>query len=325
MAVNSGDAITTDGSGVVQIIFSDETKIAVGPNARMVLDVTMMRGNQAAKNFAVKALGGSFRFISGKSKKSAYSIETPTATMGVRGTIFDFWVLGQRQSSLVILEGTVRMCGQRGACSLVRGQCALVATSPRGQIGRPVDNTQAARALRAGFPFIMSQTVLSEPFRADVGGCASLMEPPTQFEEQIKQPIPEVTPPPAPTVAPAPAPAPPAPAPAPPAPAPAPAPSVGTSGGDGGGPGASGGQGGTGLGSGGGGPSGAGGDQGSTGGGVLGGGGGSQGGSSGGGGTTSSGQSGGSSGAGGGSRGGASGASGGSGGSGSGGSGGAGG
>ena len=220
MEVNSGDAITTDASGVVQVVFSDETKIAVGPNARMVLDVSMMRGNQTAKNFAVKALGGSFRFISGKSKRSAYSIQTPTATMAVRGTIFDLWVLDQRQSSMVILKGTVRMCGSRGSCSLVRGQCKMAATSPNGRIGRPADHLQAARALRSGFPFLMSQSVLADPFRVEVGGCSNLTEPPTQFETVFTPPVPifaEPKPQPSPVVNP---PAPQPPAPQPPAPQP---------------------------------------------------------------------------------------------------------
>ncbi|WP_157770174.1 FecR domain-containing protein [Ruegeria marisrubri] len=192
MEVNSGDAITTDASGVVQVIFSDETKIAVGPNARMVLDVSMMRGNQTAKNFAVKALGGSFRFISGKSRRPVYKIQTPTATMGVRGTVFDLWVLDQRQSSMVILEGSVRMCSSRGFCSLVRGQCKMAATSPNGRVGRPADHLQAARALRSGFPFLMSQSALTDPFRVEVGGCSNLTEPPSQFETVIQQPVPKI-------------------------------------------------------------------------------------------------------------------------------------
>ena len=92
MEVNSGDTISTDSKGVVQLIFEDGTKIAVGPNARMVIDVSMMRGSKKARNFAVRALGGSFRFISGDSDKGAYKIRTPNATMGIRGTFFDFWV-----------------------------------------------------------------------------------------------------------------------------------------------------------------------------------------------------------------------------------------
>ncbi|MGV6804706.1 MAG: FecR domain-containing protein [Ruegeria sp.] len=172
MEVLSGDAIQTDRSGVVQLVFVDETKIAIGPNASMVLDVTMLRGNRKAKNFAVKALGGSFRFISGKSKKRAYSISTPTATMAIRGTIFDMWVAPQNQSAMVVLQGTVQMCGLGGSCRSTGRICSLFATTQTGGVGRPKDQDQYNKALATGFPFVQSQAQLLQPFQTDVEGCA---------------------------------------------------------------------------------------------------------------------------------------------------------
>ncbi len=188
MAISSGDSIATDGNGVVQLIFFDDTKIAVGPNAQMVIDVTMLRGNRRAKNFAVQTLGGSFRFISGKSRKSSYTIKSPTSTMGVRGTALDIWVLDDRQSSVVVLDGEVRMCGLNGRCTNVSGQCSLVATSPRGGIGRPVNDWQAYKAVKNGFPFIVSQKHLTDPFRLASASCDELLYPPTRLE--IKPAVP---------------------------------------------------------------------------------------------------------------------------------------
>ena len=179
MPVDTGDVIRTNGTGIVQLIFTDQTKVAVGPNASMVLDVSMMRGGNRAKNFTIKALGGGFRFISGNSKKSAYKITTPTATMGIRGTTFDFWVLDQRQTSLALLKGSVRMCG-RGGCRNVKDRCELVATSPRGKVAAPRDNEEAERMLVNGFPFILSQSSLRESLRANVGTCDQYLTPPSR-------------------------------------------------------------------------------------------------------------------------------------------------
>lgn len=172
MEVASGDTISTDKSGVVQLLFVDETKIAVGPNARMKLDVSMLRGNRKAKNFTVQALGGSFRFISGKSRKRAYSIKTPNATMAVRGTIFDMWITSGNQSAMLVIEGTVQMCGLRGSCRSASRQCSLFATSSNGQVGRPADQDQYDKALQGGFPFIRSQNNLLPPFRVTAEGCS---------------------------------------------------------------------------------------------------------------------------------------------------------
>lgn len=172
MDLVSGDTISTNRTGVVQLLFVDETKIAVGPNAQMILDVSMLRGNRKAKNFTVQALGGSFRFISGKSRKRAYSIKTPSATMAVRGTTFDMWITSQQQSAMLVLEGTVQMCGRRGSCRSASRQCSMFATNSGGQVGRPADQAQYDKALKGGFPFVRSQQNLLPSFQFRAEGCS---------------------------------------------------------------------------------------------------------------------------------------------------------
>ena len=188
MEVASGDSISTDGSGLVQLVFVDETKIAIGPNARMTLDVTMLRGNRKAKSFAVQALGGSFRFISGKSKKRAYSIQTPTATMAVRGTTFDLWVAPGTQSAMLVLQGRVEMCGQSGNCRETGRQCSLYATTNSGNIGRPVDQESYEKALNDGFPFVRSQEQLLIPLQVEFAGCGDDALPPQRSEARPSNP-----------------------------------------------------------------------------------------------------------------------------------------
>lgn len=188
MEVLSGDSITTDAKGVVQLVFVDDTKIAIGPNARMVLDVKMLRGNRKAKTFAVEALGGSFRFISGKSRKRAYSIKTPTATMAVRGTVFDMWVASENQSAMVVLHGTVQMCGRNGSCRSTGRVCSLYATGRTGTVGRPVDQAQYDKAMASGFPFIQSQKNLRPPLQVAVEGCSGESQPVSRAKSDAPEP-----------------------------------------------------------------------------------------------------------------------------------------
>ena len=208
MDVSSGDTVTTNNRGIVQLVFDDGTKIAVGPNARMVIDVSMMRGNLRARNFAVQALGGSFRFISGNSGKRAYKITTPNATMGIRGTFFDFWVDGDRQTAMVIMDGRVRMCKPGGKCALIRGRCALAISAQQARVPAAATREQAARVLRQGFPFVRSQSVLQRSFRAGEGGCSKTIRL-SKSEIRVRLPVPPPPPPP-----------PPPPVPEPPAPEP---------------------------------------------------------------------------------------------------------
>ncbi len=154
----------------------------------MVLDVTLLRGNRKAKSFAVQALGGSFRFISGKSRKRAYSIRTPSATMAVRGTTFDMWIVSDQQSAMLVLQGTVRMCGQKGSCRSSGRQCSMYATSGRGTVGRPADQAQYEQALKSGFPFIQSQESLLPPLQVRVEGCAGEAAPVRRVKPNRSEP-----------------------------------------------------------------------------------------------------------------------------------------
>lgn len=79
-------------SGNAQIQLLDGTKMVVGPNSVLVLEKFLMRGGGIAESVSIGALRGTFRFITGHSPHKAYDLHTPTATIGIRGTAFDFWV-----------------------------------------------------------------------------------------------------------------------------------------------------------------------------------------------------------------------------------------
>lgn len=84
-AVFSGDQIITGPTGEAQIKFRDDTKLVVGPNSTMVIDAFVFNADDSARQISINAVRGAFRFISGKSAKDAYTITTPTSTIGIRG------------------------------------------------------------------------------------------------------------------------------------------------------------------------------------------------------------------------------------------------
>lgn len=84
-AVYSGDRIITGPSGEAQVRFRDDTKLVVGPNSLMVIDAFVFSDDDTARDISINAVRGAFRFITGKSPKDAYTITTPTSTIGIRG------------------------------------------------------------------------------------------------------------------------------------------------------------------------------------------------------------------------------------------------
>ena len=155
-----GETVVTDQRGQVQLVFEDETRLVVGPGSSLLIEKYLLRGDQTASAFAINALSGSFRFITGKSPKAAYDIRTPTATIGVRGTAFDFTVDDLNLTTLVLFHGSVRLCTLSGRCTTLSAQC---------QVGA-VDLLQSLQlrprtSLRTLFPYVRSQSPLLVDFR----------------------------------------------------------------------------------------------------------------------------------------------------------------
>jgi len=84
-AVFMGDQIVAGPNGLAQIKFIDNTRIVIGPNSRLTIDTFVFNPDMTAREVVVTAIEGTFRFISGNSPDDAYTIRTPTMTMGIRG------------------------------------------------------------------------------------------------------------------------------------------------------------------------------------------------------------------------------------------------
>lgn len=102
-----GDVIETNGDGAVSITFIDETSFAVSEDARMaideyVFDPSTMEGSQ---NFSV--LKGVFVFTSGligREDPDDVTIDTPTGSIGIRGTIIAGDV---NKGEITVVEGAI--------------------------------------------------------------------------------------------------------------------------------------------------------------------------------------------------------------------------
>lgn len=161
--ISLGERVVTGPSGEVQVLFVDQTRLVVGPGSALLIEAYLMRGDGSAEQFAINALGGTYRFITGNSPKSAYQIVTPAATIGVRGTEFDLLVLGG-QTRVLLYDGAVRICNRSGACVEVTGRCDIgVATLGGAQVVVSSDPNQ--RPLALDFRYASVQSPLLPPFR----------------------------------------------------------------------------------------------------------------------------------------------------------------
>ncbi len=172
--VQVGDIIQTGAAGRVQVVFIDETKMVVGPGSTLRIDEALFRSNGTARRLATSALGGTFRFISGKSPKQVYRLATPVATMGIRGTVFDYSVTANEGTDLLVFNGTVRFCARGRLCATVPGGCQAVTARRDGTFGQPADTGEKETLLASRFPLVAAQADLLPPFRASTAGCDSV-------------------------------------------------------------------------------------------------------------------------------------------------------
>jgi hypothetical protein len=170
--VSIGETVSTGSTGLVQLLFTDATKIVIGPNSTLVLEDYLIRSNNTAGKFAINALSGSFRFISGQARKDDYEITTPTGTIGVRGTRFDFTVspfapefvpAAPLTTSVLLYEGAVLLCNLERKCVIVQDTCDFGAFNNAASL--QIDNVrETRRGFRALFPYANDEGELLFPF-----------------------------------------------------------------------------------------------------------------------------------------------------------------
>jgi hypothetical protein len=85
--VYKGDVVATGPDAKVSLVFTDGTAFNVSSNARMELNEFVYNPTGTANSSMFNLVKGSFTFVAGKVAKTGnMRLETPVATMGIRGT-----------------------------------------------------------------------------------------------------------------------------------------------------------------------------------------------------------------------------------------------
>ena len=85
--VYQGDVVQTGADGRLGINFTDGTSFNLSSNARMALSEFIYEPNGTSNSTLFNLTKGTFTFVAGKIAKTGdMKIETPVATMGIRGT-----------------------------------------------------------------------------------------------------------------------------------------------------------------------------------------------------------------------------------------------
>ena len=84
-----GDTLKTGGDGALGVLFADDTSLSLGPNSELAVDEFLFAPAQGKLGFVMRMLKGTVAYVSGiiaRLAPQSVRIDTPVATIGIRGT-----------------------------------------------------------------------------------------------------------------------------------------------------------------------------------------------------------------------------------------------
>jgi hypothetical protein len=166
------EVIGTNDTSSSQLLFLDETTLTVGPNSNVTLDEFVYDPRPGASKVTMTIGKGVTRFVTGVLQTNSYEIKTPTATIGVRGTILLIFVGDDGVTSIEVQDGSAVITPV-----LVRGNARVVEKGGQARIevdGRFFGSVsrEAARAFYLKLAPLMRTTSARDAYftREEAGG-----------------------------------------------------------------------------------------------------------------------------------------------------------
>ena len=84
--VQQNETVSAGADLSAQLLFRDKSNLTLGPGSRVTIDKFVYDPSKNTGESALRLAKGALRFVSGSQTPEKYSVRTPLATMGVRGS-----------------------------------------------------------------------------------------------------------------------------------------------------------------------------------------------------------------------------------------------
>lgn len=91
LEICENDMLRTDPDGSIGVLFNDDTRLSLGPESVLVIDEFVFAPEQEKFSIVIRMMKGTAAYLSGLISKlapDAAHFETPSASIGIRGTKF---------------------------------------------------------------------------------------------------------------------------------------------------------------------------------------------------------------------------------------------
>lgn len=118
------EVVETVRDGALLAVFNDGSQLTIGSSTKIKLDRFVYTNEQSKDAMVLTMVKGALRFVTGKIDKPAFTLKTPQATIGIRGT--DFVVQARNGGTVIsVLEGSIFVTFSDGSSTTLNaGQTA---------------------------------------------------------------------------------------------------------------------------------------------------------------------------------------------------------
>src|SRR5208337_2282816 len=149
-SVYRDELVRTNTVSKARFMLLDSTNLTIGPSSTIKLDRFVYAGAERPGAIALRFTKGALLFVTGDAKKRDYSIITPTAAIGVRGTILK--IASSTSKTIVeLVEGAATVCTRssthRRCVDLTRPNQVAVVTTTQAAVGEGPSNDPSLAGL----------------------------------------------------------------------------------------------------------------------------------------------------------------------------------
>jgi hypothetical protein len=117
-----GDVLSTLADGKLQIRFVDKALLTLKANSKLdVSSYQLAKADNDSEHVVMNLITGGFRTITGsigKGQKSAYTVNTPAASIGIRGTNYEIAEEGNGEFVIAVWEGGITVENEQGSMDI---------------------------------------------------------------------------------------------------------------------------------------------------------------------------------------------------------------
>ena len=108
--VVANEQVRTGPDSATRLNFLDNTSVTIGAGSSVTLDKFVYNPDKSAQSTVIKMAKGSMRFVTGQSSPENFTLQTSTATIGIRGTDVTIVCDANQKCSIAVTDGNVLVC-----------------------------------------------------------------------------------------------------------------------------------------------------------------------------------------------------------------------